>query len=152
MQVALVLCPALAAISLLLPYDPSYDPWGWLVWGRELGRLQLHTDVALSWKPLPALLTAPLAPLGAVDVQVWLLLVRAAGLLALVFAFRLGNRLGGPLAGGLAAVSVLLLPGWIRYLAQANIEPVLVLLMLAAADSHFAGRRRPAFVLLTLLA
>src|SRR3954454_478490 len=116
MQVALVLCPALAAISLLLPYDPSYDPWGWLVWGRELGRLQLHTDVSLSWKPLPALLTAPLAPLGAADEQLWLLAVRAAGLLALLLAYRLGSRFAGPVAGVLAAASLVLLPSWPRYL------------------------------------
>jgi len=29
-------CLALAGISLLLPSEPSYDPWAWLVWGREL--------------------------------------------------------------------------------------------------------------------
>ena len=25
----------IAGLSLLIPSTPSYDPWAWLVWGRE---------------------------------------------------------------------------------------------------------------------
>ena len=32
----LAACLALAAFSLLLPSEPSYDPFSWLVWGREI--------------------------------------------------------------------------------------------------------------------
>ena len=35
--VALALtCLALAALSLVIPGAASYDPWAWLVWGREV--------------------------------------------------------------------------------------------------------------------
>jgi hypothetical protein len=33
----------LAALSLLYPSTPSYDPWGWLLWGREILHLKLNT-------------------------------------------------------------------------------------------------------------
>src|SRR5918992_719658 len=36
-------CIALASLSLLLPSEPSYDPWAWLVWARELTHLELDT-------------------------------------------------------------------------------------------------------------
>src|SRR5918998_6555931 len=36
--VLLVICAALAAASLALPAAVGYDPWSWLVWGRELTR------------------------------------------------------------------------------------------------------------------
>jgi hypothetical protein len=40
-------CLALASLSLLLPSEPSYDPWAWLVWGRELAHLE-HVLPALA--------------------------------------------------------------------------------------------------------
>src|SRR5437879_3310869 len=42
----------LATCSLLLPSTPSYDPWAWLGWGREILHLGLHTAGGPSWKPL----------------------------------------------------------------------------------------------------
>ena len=39
MRAAVVLVAAalaLAALSLLAPSSPSYDPFAWVVWGREL--------------------------------------------------------------------------------------------------------------------
>jgi hypothetical protein len=36
-------CLLLAALSLLYPSTPSYDPWGWLLWGREIIHLRLDT-------------------------------------------------------------------------------------------------------------
>ena len=43
----------IAALSLLIPSTPSYDPWAWLVWGSEIVHLDLHTTGGPSWKPLP---------------------------------------------------------------------------------------------------
>ena len=43
MLIAISACMGLAAVSLLLPSEPSYDPWAWLVWGREIGPLELDT-------------------------------------------------------------------------------------------------------------
>ncbi len=36
-------CVVVAVISLLGPSEPSYDPWAWLVWGREMTHLGLDT-------------------------------------------------------------------------------------------------------------
>jgi len=34
---------ALAALTLLLPSVPTTDPWGWIVWGRQVLHLDLNT-------------------------------------------------------------------------------------------------------------
>jgi hypothetical protein len=34
---------ALATLSLLLPSVPTYDPWAWLIWGREIAHGELVT-------------------------------------------------------------------------------------------------------------
>ncbi|MGB2712513.1 MAG: hypothetical protein WBC33_13500, partial [Conexibacter sp.] len=53
-------CLALAALTLLAPSSPSYDPFAWLVWGRELdGGEPFGLAGGPSWKPLPVLLAAP---------------------------------------------------------------------------------------------
>jgi hypothetical protein len=36
-------CLALAALSLLTPSAPTYDPWSWIIWGREVVHLDLST-------------------------------------------------------------------------------------------------------------
>ena len=46
---------SLAALSLLLPSAPTYDPWAWIIWGREITALDLNTVDGPSWKPLPVL-------------------------------------------------------------------------------------------------
>nr|MDQ3647744.1 hypothetical protein [Actinomycetota bacterium] len=145
---ALVGCALGAALLSLAPAALGYDPWGWLVWGREAARLDLATGTGLSWKPLPVLVTTPISLLGDLAPGAWLYAVRFAGLLALVLAFRLASRLGGRAAGALAAVALLLLPGWMRYLALGNLEPVLAALALGASAAYWDGRRRTAFVLL----
>lgn len=149
-------CLTLAALSLLLPSQPSYDPWAWLQWGREIAFLELDTSHGPSWKPLPVLFTflfAPLAVLGdGVPPALWLVTARAAGLLALVLAFRVAWRLAGPDrrvaagAGLVAAVALLLSPGWLRYLAHGNEAPMAVAFMLAAVDRHLDGARRDALL------
>src|SRR3954454_12893160 len=94
-------CLALAALSLLLPWRPTYDPWAWLVFGRELAdpHLQFSTLAHTGWKPLPVLFTAPFGLFGSAAPFLWLLVPRAAGLAALALAFRLGTRAGGLVAG-----------------------------------------------------
>src|SRR4051795_9476322 len=96
---ALVLaCRARAALSLLGPAVPTYDPWAWIIWGREITHLDLNTVSGPSWKPLPILLTTPFALLGdAAAPALWLLVARAGGLLAIAMAYRLPPP---PPAGG----------------------------------------------------
>ena len=53
-------CLVLAALSAaVLPTVPSYDPWSWIVWGREVSDPHLSFVVSggPSWKPLPFLFT-----------------------------------------------------------------------------------------------
>jgi hypothetical protein len=143
-------CFALAALSLALPSVPTTDPWGWIVWGREVVDGDLDTAVGGSpaWKPLPVLLTAPLSLFGDAAPALWLLIARASGLLALLIAYRLATRLAGAVAGVAAAVSLFATSGWLRSMTHGYTEPVMAALVLAAAERHIAGSRRLALGLL----
>src|SRR5204862_1172324 len=85
MRKLIAACVVLAAASLLLPSEPSYDPLAGLIWGRELAHFRLDTAGGPSWKPLPVLVTALLAPFGAVDHELpatlWMLIARTGALL-----------------------------------------------------------------------
>jgi hypothetical protein len=140
---------ALAAASLALPSAPTYDPWAWLVFGREIAvpGPGFSTIASTGWKPLAVLFTAPLALAGSAAPSLWLVVVRFAGLAALALAFRLGARAGGPIAGATAAIALLATTDWLRYLSAGNVEPLVVALMLGAIEQHLDGRREAAFVL-----
>jgi hypothetical protein len=150
-------CLALAWVSLLLPSEPSYDPWAWLVWGRELTGLELDTTGGPSWKPLPvafAALVAPLSGLGeGVPAALWTATARAGTLLALALAFRLALRLAGGrpstrlLAGFTAAAALALTPAWIRYAAHGSEAPLAAAFSLWAVERHLDGRRDHACLL-----
>jgi hypothetical protein len=140
---------ALAVASLALPAAPTYDPWAWVVFGKELvdPRLAFSTLAGTGWKPLAVLFTAPLALFGHAAPSLWLVVVRSAGLAAMALAFRLGARAGGPIAGAIAAIALLASSDWLRYLSAGNIEPLVVGLMLGAIELHLRGRRGGAFLL-----
>jgi hypothetical protein len=83
---------------------PSYDPWAWLLWGREIAHGTLSTAEGPAFKPLPVAATALLTPLGGAAPVVWVIVARAGTVLAVVLGFRLGRRLaGGSIAAGVAA-------------------------------------------------
>ena len=101
------------------------ESWATALWTPPAGRLG---SPARSPSPCPWRRSAPeLAP------ALWLLLVRAAGLLSLVLAARLAARLAraagtssaasNATAGALAAALLALSPGWWRYLAHGNEVP-----------------------------
>ena len=140
---------ALAAASLALPSAPSYDPWAWIVFGREIATpgLGFSTLAHTGWKPLAVLFTAPLALTGSAAPSLWLVVVRFAGLAALALAFRLAARAGGPVAGAVAAVALIATTDWLRYMSAGNIEPLVVALMLGAIEQHLDGRRGAAYLL-----
>jgi hypothetical protein len=100
-----------------------------------------------SWKPLPVLLAIPLSLLGNAAPAAWLVLARTGGLLALVFAFRLGKRLSSPAAGVMAAAMLALIPGLFRELALGGELSLLVVLVLAAIERHLCGRCSQALIL-----
>src|SRR3954451_15227039 len=151
---ALVLaCLGLAALSLLGPSMPTYDPWAWIIWGREITHLDLNTVSGPSWKPLPILFTTPFALFGdSAAPGLWLLISRAGGLLAIAMAYRLAARLGGRAAGVVAAAALFLAEEFVRNFARGNSEGLLVALCLWAVERHLDHRRRDAFVLLFLSA
>src|SRR5689334_9067820 len=100
MRFLLVASVGLAALSLLGPHEPTYDPWAWLIWGREIVHWNLSTTAGPSWKPLPVLFTTAFAPLGGrAEVLLWLVVARAGALLAIGLALRLARRLAGWPAG-----------------------------------------------------
>jgi hypothetical protein len=146
---AIAACLALAVVSLLLlPSAPTYDPYAWLVWGRDLAHGHLVTQGGgASWKPLPALITAVLSPLGAAAATAWVALARAGALLAVYMAYRLAARIAGRPAGLAAAASLLLVHEWVRRNAVGNAEGLMVALGLLAIDRHLDGRRGQAFAL-----
>ena len=149
-------CLALAALSLLLPSVPTYDPWSWIVWGREVAHLDLDTTGGPSWKPLPVLFTTVFSATGTVDDSIppllWLWVARAGTLLALALVFRLARRLVGPgwqgvTAGLVAAAALACTPQWLRYAAHGNEAPLAVAAMLWAVERHLDGSRRAALAL-----
>ena len=71
-----------AAVSLLVPSAPAYDPWAWLVWGREVAALELDTVDGPAWKPLPVAVTALLSVAGPGAPALWLVGARAGALAA----------------------------------------------------------------------
>jgi multisubunit Na+/H+ antiporter MnhE subunit len=146
--VPVVACLALSVISLLGPAQPTYDPWAWIIWGREITQGDLVTTFGPSWKPLPVLFTTPFALLGdAVAPAAWLVVARAGGLMAIFMAYRLAARLGGRPAGVIAGAALLLSEDFVRHFARGNSEGLLVALCLSAVALHLDGRRTPAFAL-----
>jgi hypothetical protein len=155
------LCVVLAALSLLLPSEPSYDPWSWIVWGREVVLLNLDTTGGPSWKPLPVFFTTLFAPFSVVDsglpAALWLVVARTGALLSVVLAFRVTRRLAGPgrwtgiAAGAVAALALVFAPQWLRYAAHGNEVPMAVALMLWGVERHLDGRRSHALVAVFLV-
>jgi hypothetical protein len=154
--IATVACLALAALSAaILPSVPSYDPWAWIVWGREVfdPQLSFATGGGPSWKPLPVIFTSVFGLFGGAAPVLWVIAARAGGLLALVAAYRLARRLvAGPrwsavAAGAIAVAGLLLTQDWVYYMFRGTSEPMLVGACLWAIDRHLDGRHGSAFAL-----
>jgi len=152
-------CLVLAAVSLVTPSVPTTDPWGWIVWGREVAHLDLDTSSggSPSWKPLPVLFTTVLSLGGDALPELWLVVARAAGLLGLAIGILLAVRLlGRPrpavavVAGLVCAASLALSTGWLRAGLHGYSEPMVLALLFGAVLAHLSGRRTLPLVLLML--
>lgn len=147
-------CGAISVVSLALPATLAFDPWAWLVWGREIGHLDLDTTGGPSWKPLPVLVTTVLAAAGDLAPTLWLVVARTAGLLAVVVTYRLAARFAGPAAGVVAAGLLLLTPDggprFLRLVVEGHSAPVTATLCLWAVDRHLEGRHGQALLLATV--
>jgi hypothetical protein len=154
-EIALIMagCLALAAISLLFPSTPTYDPWAWILWGREITQLDLVTEGGPSWKPFPMLFTIPFSIFGQdLAPYLWLVVARAGGLFGCVMAYRMASRLiGGGMYGAVAGVCAFLAlfssNKFVRDSALGNSEPMLAGIVLWAFERHLDGRRDHALYL-----
>ncbi len=148
---------------------PSYDAYGWLVWGYQTLHLSLDLGGAPSWKPLPYLFTVPFALFGHYQLWLWMITCTAVSLAGAVFGGRLAYRLSGggapDLAGAepirryapwaaaiFAGAAVLGLEDYMHYILSSQSDPMIVTLCLAAIDMHLIGRYRWAFALGVLAA
>ena len=93
---------------------PSYDPWAWLLWGREVAHGTLSTEEMPAFKPLTVAVCTLLAPLGGWAPEAWVIVARAGMVVAVVLGYRLG--------GIVAAVGVAFTGALIDYSA-AGAEP-----------------------------
>lgn len=149
----LLACLAIAAVTLLFPSTPTYDPWAWLLWGREITHLDLVTEGGPSWKPLPVLFNIPFSLFGAgAEPYLWLWVARAGALLSLALAFRLARRIvgrgpAGVIAGVFAAAFLLTTYQYVRDSMLGNSEALLAALFLWGFERHLDGRRDHALYL-----
>ena len=162
----------LVVASLLAPFAPVYDPWAWLVWGRELAGFDLDTSGgpvveapagvggggagrrrgcrpgALA-RHRPGRLAAALALAYRVA---WRLMfpVRVATGLAVRFApSGCASPATSPARSRRSAVLLLFDPftSWTRQFAGGLSEPLLVALVLAAIDRGLSERHGQALAL-----
>jgi hypothetical protein len=159
----------IAALSLLIPSTPSYDPWAWIVWGREIVHLNLQTTGGPTWKPLPVIFTTLFAPFGRAAPDLWLVIARAGAVMAVAMVFKLSVRLTrqlatrftaattgldritalGPalLAGLIAAIGLAFSGGFISDNALGYSEGLMTALVLIAVERHLDGKPRQAFAI-----
>ena len=157
-------CLAVSAVTLLYPSTPTYDPWAWILWGREIVHLDLVTTGGPSWKPLPMLYTTPFSLLGHdLAPYLWIWVSRAGGMFGCVMAWRVANRLVGgaerrpsedpraaiygALAGVAAAAALFASNKYVRDAALGNSEPLLAAVFLWGFERHLDGRRDQALYL-----
>lgn len=145
--VVVAACLLLGVLSLVVRSGLGYDPWAWLVWGRELTRLDLNTLGGPSWKPLPVILIAPFTWLGALAPSIWLVLSRAAAFAAVALSYRLASRFAGRAAGFVAAFALCLSADFFVTGLRGYSEPLLIALAFAAIEQHLDGRRLGALAL-----
>src|ERR1700722_3459078 len=150
------------AVTLRLPTTPNYDPWVWVIWGREIVHGQLSTTGGPTLKPLAMVFTTIVAPFGSAAPNMYLAIARAGALTAVTLTFVLTTRLAriataslGPaawplaLAAGLvAAGGVLLLQSFIYVVAQGYSEGLLLTVLLLAVLRHLDGAPRQTQALL----
>ena len=152
----------LGGFSLLYPSTPSYDPWGWLLWGREILHGHLSTVGGNSFKPFPVIFTTVFAIFGHAQPDLWLAFARAGAIFTVAMAFKMAARLTlaligrgrdraaylpALLAGGVAAVAVVIAAQYVRDAALGYSECLGAGLILLAIDRHLDDKPRQAFVL-----
>jgi hypothetical protein len=137
---------------------PSYDAYGWLVWGYQTLHTSLDLGGAPSWKPLTYLFTVPFAVFGHYEMWLWMFFSTAVALAGAVFAGRIAYRLSGggtikpddppvmryaPIAAAIfAGAAVVGLQQYMHYILSFQSDPMLTTFVLAAIDMHLLGKYR----------
>ncbi len=145
---------------------PSYDAYGWMVWGYQTLHGSLDLGGAPSWKPVPFLFTVPFALFGHYQLWLWMITACAVALAGPVFGGRIAFRLcgaveldGGPegvrryapwVAAIVAGAAVLGIEDYFHYILSSQSDPMLVTFLLAAIDMGLIGRYRWALVFAVL--
>jgi hypothetical protein len=163
-----VVALVIAALSLLIPSTPSYDPWAWLVWGREVAHLDLQTTGGPTWKPLPVVLTTIFSLFGKAQPDLWLVVARAGAVMAVAMVFKVSLRLTRQLAvragdeaprtrferfvppimaGLIAAFGITFAGGFITASALGYSEGLMTAVVLIAVERHLDGKHRQAFAI-----
>lgn len=138
---------------------PSYDPYGWLVWGHQTLRWNLDLNAAPSWKPLTFIFTLPFALFRGFAVPLWSVTATAGTIAMGVFAWRIAYRICDVAEGRwgifaawigalFAGVGVLGMEGLSKLTFIANSDQLNTALVLAAIDAHVCRRPRLAYVVL----
>jgi hypothetical protein len=174
-----LLALVIGAVSLLIPSTPSYDPWSWLVWGREIVHLDLETTGGPTWKPLPMVFVTVFSLFGKAAPDLWLIVARAGAVMAVVMVFKVAATLTrllvarpegahapvgaslaqratalapGVLSGLVAAITLALSGGFLADNALGYSEGLLTATVLIAVERHLDGRPRQAFAVAFLAA
>ncbi len=164
----------LAIASVLWPSTPSYDPWSWLIWGRQILHGSLTIAGGSSWKPLPVIFTTVFALFGSAQPDLWLIVARTGAALTvfmsvkltvrvtwqLVARSRAGLRLheqawGGRavaiapvvFAGAAALICTTFTPSFPVNMLLGYSEGVMTAAFLIAVERAWDGHHRQAFVL-----
>jgi hypothetical protein len=162
---SVLVCIALGVLSAaVLPTVPSYDPWSWIVWGREITDPHISFIISggPSWKPLPFIFTTIWGAFGSAAPTLWVITARIGGLLGLVAAWRLAYRLAGSTdgarfgrlapaavaAGVIAVGGVLLTQDWFYYFLHGTSETPLIGCSLWAVDRIVEGKKVQAWWLM----
>ncbi len=145
---------------------PSYDAFGWLVWGYQTIHGGLDLGGAPSWKPLPFVFTVPYALFGHYQLWLWMITDVGASLAGCVFAGRiayrlalrgsagigeigeepgLGRRRAALAAAVFAGAALLGVEDYMHYVLSVQSDPMIVTLVLAGIDMYLSGRPRWAF-------
>ena len=143
-------------VVLVARTRPGYDPYGWLVWGKQTLHWNLDTNGAPSWKPLAYVFTVPYALVGHYQMWLWMFTSVTVSLSAVVFAARIAYRLtAAPADRRYAAVAAAVFAGlgvlgirdYTHFILSAQSDTMIVALCLGAIDCHLSHRPRLAFAL-----
>ena len=162
--VAAAVLGAAVAFVLGTGMTPSFDPYGWLVWGHQVLHGRLNLNAAPSWKPLTFVFTLPYALFSERTApKLWSITAAAGTFSMAVFAGRIAFRLAVERVGAarparrtfaawigalFAAAGVLGMNGLAHWAFIANSDPLNTAIVLAAVDAHLSRRPRLAYVVL----